>query len=124
MNIKKIGEEIRRIRTLRGYSQETLAEKIGVSYQQIQKYEKGDSELKINRLESIAEALEVPLLELININSSELSDPKQNYREKNQKLFQLTKEEQDFLRLYRKIKSPDIRKSIITLIKSLLKEEE
>lgn len=124
MNIKKIGEEIRRIRTLRGYSQETLAEKIGVSYQQIQKYEKGDSELKINRLESIAEALEVPLLELININFSELSDPKQNYREKNQKLFQLTKEEQDFLRLYRKIKSPDVRKSIITLIKSLLKEEE
>ena len=124
MNIKKIGEQIRRIRTLRGYSQETLAEKIGVSYQQIQKYEKGDSELKINRLESIAEALEVPLLELININSSELSDPKQNYREKNQKLFQLTKEEQDFLRLYRKIKSPDVRKSIIALIKSLLKEEE
>ena len=124
MNIKKIGEQIRRIRALRGYSQETLAEKIGVSYQQIQKYEKGDSELKINRLESIAEALEVPLLELININSSELSDPKQNYREKNQKLFQLTKEEQDFLRLYRKIKSPDVRKSIIALIKSLLKEEE
>ncbi len=124
MNIKKIGEQIRRIRALRGYSQETLAEKIGVSYQQIQKYEKGDSELKINRLESIAEALEVPLLELININSNELSDPKQNYREKNQKLFQLTKEEQDFLRLYRKIKSPDVRKSIIALIKSLLKEEE
>jgi transcriptional regulator with XRE-family HTH domain len=123
MNIKKIGKEIRRIRTLRGYSQETLAEKIGVSYQQIQKYEKGDSELKINRLESIAEALEVPLLELININSSELSDPKQNYSSDEAKLFQLTKEEQDFLRLYRKIKSADIRKSIITLIKSLLKEE-
>jgi transcriptional regulator with XRE-family HTH domain len=124
MNIDKIGEEIRKIRLLRGYSQEALAEKIGVSYQQIQKYEKGDSELKINRLESIAEALDVPLFELIHLSSSELSDPKQKYKGRNQELFQLTKDEQDFLKLYRKIKSPELRKSIIALIKSLPKETD
>lgn len=42
-------------------SQMALAEKIGISYQQLQKYEKGINNISIYRLQQICEALKVPI---------------------------------------------------------------
>jgi transcriptional regulator with XRE-family HTH domain len=61
-----LGAAIRDIRRRRGMSQMELAEKIDVSYQQIQKYEYGKSQVTLARLRQIAEALDVPLKALIN----------------------------------------------------------
>ncbi|PJR12829.1 helix-turn-helix domain-containing protein [Sinorhizobium meliloti] len=52
----------RRIRMRRGWmdmSQQALAEAIGVTFQQVQKYEKGRNRVGASRLQQIAEALEV-----------------------------------------------------------------
>jgi transcriptional regulator with XRE-family HTH domain len=62
----KIGAMIRNIRKSSGMSQMGLSEKIGVSYQQVQKYEYGTSELTISRLKQIADALGVPVRTFID----------------------------------------------------------
>ncbi len=56
-----IGRVIRQARRLKGMTQTEVAEKMGISYQQVQKYEKGRSELTIRRLRQIASVLDAPL---------------------------------------------------------------
>ena len=58
---KPIGELIRQIRRSSGMSQMQLAEKIGISYQQVQKYEKGVNRLSVSRMKQISGALGVPV---------------------------------------------------------------
>lgn len=55
----KVGNLIRQIRLSRRMSQMALAEKLDLTYQQVQKYEYGISELTVTRLRQIANALGV-----------------------------------------------------------------
>ena len=57
---KSIGELIRQMRKSSGLSQMQLAEKVGISYHQVQKYEKGVNKLSVSRMKQIAGALGVP----------------------------------------------------------------
>jgi transcriptional regulator with XRE-family HTH domain len=57
---KGMGRRIKLLRVSFNLSQAELAEKIGVSFQQLQKYESGKSEVTVTRLLSIAQALGVP----------------------------------------------------------------
>lgn len=52
-----VGTKVRHFRTLRGMSQETLGETVGVTFQQVQKYEKGSNRISASRLVQIANAL-------------------------------------------------------------------
>lgn len=56
-----IGALIREIRKAGGLTQAALSEKLGISYQQLQKYEYGTSDITISRLRQIAGVLGVPL---------------------------------------------------------------
>jgi transcriptional regulator with XRE-family HTH domain len=57
----EIGKRIRALRLERGLSQTELGNLLGITFQQIQKYEKGANRVAAGRLERIAEALEVPI---------------------------------------------------------------
>lgn len=48
-------------RKMLGLSQEKLGEKLGITFQQIQKYEKGTNRVGASRLQAMATALEVPV---------------------------------------------------------------
>ncbi len=52
-----VGANLRRIRSLRQMTQEALAAQIGVTFQQVQKYEKGTNRISASKLVVIAEAL-------------------------------------------------------------------
>jgi transcriptional regulator with XRE-family HTH domain len=56
----KIGRLVRAQRKQLGLSQTDLAKRIGVTFQQVQKYESGTNRISIGRLTRIAEALDVP----------------------------------------------------------------
>jgi transcriptional regulator with XRE-family HTH domain len=58
---RKIGQRIRALRLERGISQTELGNLIGVTFQQIQKYEKGANRVAAGRLHRIAETLRVPI---------------------------------------------------------------
>jgi transcriptional regulator with XRE-family HTH domain len=56
-----VGRNIRVHRLVKGLTQEELGEKLGVTFQQIQKYEKGTNRVGSGRLYGIADILEVPV---------------------------------------------------------------
>jgi len=56
-----VGSRIRMRRQLLGMSQEQLGRAIGLTFQQIQKYEHGTNRVSASRLYDMAEALEVPI---------------------------------------------------------------
>ncbi|HXL68562.1 MAG TPA: helix-turn-helix transcriptional regulator [Xanthobacteraceae bacterium] len=57
----EVGRRIRARRMERGVSQTKLGDRIGVTFQQIQKYEKGSNRVAAGRLQRIAEVLDVPI---------------------------------------------------------------
>ncbi|TYR29721.1 helix-turn-helix transcriptional regulator [Mesorhizobium microcysteis] len=56
-----VGGRIRLRRNMLGMSQERLGENLGITFQQIQKYEKGTNRVGASRLQAIASILEVPV---------------------------------------------------------------
>ncbi len=56
-----VGKRIRHRRWMVGMTQQQLAEKVGIKFQQIQKYETGMNRVSASRLWDIAEALDVPV---------------------------------------------------------------
>ena len=58
-----IGARLRSIRKLRGLTQTQLAERLGVSFQQVQKYESGANTMSFERICGLSALLDVPLAE-------------------------------------------------------------
>ncbi|KAB0682851.1 helix-turn-helix domain-containing protein [Aureimonas leprariae] len=56
-----VGSRVRLRRTMLGMSQERLGEALGITFQQIQKYEKGLNRIGASRLQKICEVLNVPI---------------------------------------------------------------
>lgn len=57
----KLGGRVRARRIEIGMSQESLADHLGVTFQQVQKYEKGANRISASRLFDIAKALDIPV---------------------------------------------------------------
>ncbi len=56
-----VGARLRQRRTLLGMSQTTLGDALGMSFQQVQKYEKGTNRISASRLFNLARVLDVPI---------------------------------------------------------------
>ena len=119
---KYIGEKIKKIRKKQGISQIELAERVGLSFQQIQKYEKGLTKISVSRLYQIAKALDID----IHIFFEEQKKP-YHLMEKDQEYIPspfLNKEEKDLVNLFRSIENEKIKQSIILLLKGIVEKEE
>jgi transcriptional regulator with XRE-family HTH domain len=64
----EVGHRIRIERTARGISQSTLGRALGITFQQVQKYEKGANRVGAGRLTRIAQELGVPVGTLLGAN--------------------------------------------------------
>ena len=62
-----IAEEIRRLRMAKSFSQDYMAEKLGITQQAYSKIENQISEASISRLQQISEILDVPLPQLLGL---------------------------------------------------------
>ena len=58
---REIGEKVKKKRRELGISQEKLAERLGVTYQQVQRYENGTNKLNVENIQVIADALDTPV---------------------------------------------------------------
>lgn len=74
-----VGSAIKRLRTARGFSLEQLGSQIGVSFQQIQKYESALNRVSASQLAAIAGALGVPVGEFFpeELARTELTEEEQ-----------------------------------------------
>jgi len=108
----EIGAAIRKRRKELGLSQEQLAERVGVSYQQIQRYENGGSMLTVENIQRIAKDLQVPISSFFAIEQNsvaELDAP------------DTSPDEKTLLRHFRKIATKSDRQLAITIIRKIAK---
>lgn len=72
---KHVGARLRLRRTLKKISQEKLGAAVGLTFQQIQKYERGANRIGCSRLYKLAEILDVPISFFFDDMSEELCSP-------------------------------------------------
>ncbi|WP_375615925.1 helix-turn-helix domain-containing protein [Bartonella sp. AP58NXGY] len=106
-----IGRKIRFKRTMLGMSQKKLGSQLGVTFQQIQKYEKGSNRIGAGRLQEIADILNVP----ISFFYSDLSTKENVLYCCDERIS--SKEEHILLKSFRELK-PKKQKAILCLIVS------
>ena len=67
-NAMEVGHTIRRIREIKGIKQETIANQIGIAVSSYGKIERGEIQLSVDRLQAIAEALEIPVYSILEFD--------------------------------------------------------
>lgn len=66
------GAQLRKIRRARGFSQVALADALGVSFQQIQKYERGQNRLSVGKIHSITQFFNISPLYFFSVPDDEI----------------------------------------------------
>ncbi len=111
---KFIGDKIYSLRLSKGLSRGQLAEKVGVTHQQLQKYEKGTNRISVGRLVLIAKALDATVEYFYNgVESAGETRPI------------LTQHQRmciEVSRNFMKIRSFELQQATNSLIRSLVKE--
>ncbi|CVI17430.1 conserved hypothetical protein; putative transcriptional regulatory protein HTH type [Agrobacterium fabacearum CFBP 5771] len=122
-----VGTRIRLRRTLLGMSQDRLGTSLGITFQQIQKYERGMNRVGASRLQLMANILDVPVSFFFddapshNDSVSNAPDsPKTDYITQ----FLASSEGLQLNRAFLKISDPKIRSGIIALTKTLADDDE
>ena len=119
-----VGSRVRLRRMLTGISQEKLGEALGLTFQQVQKYEKGANRISASRLYEIAAFLDVSVEFFFEGVESvtELSVPgMKEAGDQTDSVMQFVKSSEG-LKLnasFSKIKKDDVRKGLVELVKTL-----
>ncbi|MEH0021260.1 MAG: helix-turn-helix transcriptional regulator [Desulfobacter sp.] len=122
---RKIGLKIKALRNAYGLSQIQLAEKLNLSFQQIQKYEKGVTAISVVRLQQVADAFGVEMAVFFepDLPGHDVHEPAPEYApliSRSDPSQVLTGEEITLLKLFRKIENKKLRQGIILQIKGLV----
>jgi transcriptional regulator with XRE-family HTH domain len=64
----KVGNKIKKIRELRNFSQEYMADKLGISQSQFSKIEKDESEVSISRLQEISDVFNMKIEDILSFD--------------------------------------------------------
>lgn len=118
---RKIGQRVRTRRLEIGMSQEKLAELLGVTFQQVQKYEKGVNRIAASRLHDISSALDMPVarfFEGLTGRATGVAESQQDYVDD----VLATPEGAQLMQLFAAIKSVKVRRRVIELVKALSDE--
>lgn len=126
-----VGGRVRLRRTLLGMSQEKLGEAIGLTFQQVQKYERGANRIGASRLWDLSRVLECPISFFfeemdestasssprnLNVESPDIEPPENDPMAKRETL--------ELVRAYYRIKDYHVRRRIYELAKSLATTDE
>ncbi len=129
-----VGTQLRQRRSLLGLSQEKLAEQLGITFQQIQKYENGANRISASRLYELSQALNIPVSFFFeNTPANESTGHAYGFSDGEQATFDAPdnimqrKETIDLVRVYYSIEDEKLRKDLFKLVKSMadnLKKQE
>lgn len=120
-----VGKRIRLRRNMLGMSQENLGNAIGVTFQQVQKYESGKNRVSSSRLHDFSRILEVPVAFFFE---DFFSDKKsfaltENYNDNFEYEKKLSEKETiDLVRAFHNIKDPQLRKQLLNFAKTLAQQ--
>jgi transcriptional regulator with XRE-family HTH domain len=125
-----VGRRLRMKRTILGMSQEAVGKQIGVTFQQIQKYERGINRMGASRLFDFSKALGVQVAYFFEGYGDYAAEDAQALAlgEPGAPVFEHdvvnNRETLEVMRAYYRIKNPAVRKRIVELIKAMAAEDE
>ncbi|WP_181707952.1 helix-turn-helix domain-containing protein [Chthonobacter rhizosphaerae] len=121
-----VGSRVRLRRMMLGMSQEKLGEALGITFQQIQKYEKGTNRVGASRLQHIATVLKVPVSFFFE-DAPGSPEEAIGFGEQSHSYvvdFLSSSEGLSLNKAFVRIKDPRVRRRIVDLVQSLAGEEE
>lgn len=122
-----VGTRVRARRVLVGMSQEKLGEQLGITFQQVQKYEKGTNRIGASRLFRIAQILGVPVSYFYDempqdpVGISALAEARS---EQYMVDFISSAEGLQLNKAFLRIHDPKVRRKVVDLVKALADEEK
>lgn len=121
-----VGSKVKARRLILGLSQEELANAIGLTFQQVQKYERGTNRISVSRLVDICKVLKVQIDYFFdgthgrpgtrNLAVKGMSDTRQEALEPDPLM---KRDVLELVRAYSKIKSPQLKKQILEMAKAM-----
>lgn len=122
-----VGSRLRLRRMMMGMSQEKLGEQLGLTFQQIQKYEKGTNRIGASRLYQLAQVLDIPVhffFEELSFQETSMATP--SFKDAPSENFVLeflsTREGLELNRAFVQITDPKVRRKVIDLVRALSDE--
>ncbi len=128
-----VGNQIRKRRILMGLSQTRLGDSLGLSFQQVQKYERGIDRISVGRLVQMAEVLDVPITYFFEELSPALQivaegrDPEAGLAAAESAMADdpmAKRETLELVRAYYEIDQPELRRNVFGLIRSIASREQ
>ena len=116
-----VGALIRARRKVMGMSQTTLADSVGITFQQVQKYERGTNRVSASRLFQLARALDTPITWFFeDIESDRAARDKAVDSEDGDPMSR--RETLELVRVYSRIDDRKVRKKLYEMAKALAEE--
>jgi len=112
-----VGKRVRMRRLFLGMNQETLANALGLTFQQVQKYEGGANRVSASRLSAMAEILGVPIQ--FFFGDLQLGDSKQTPEEQESRERMERPETIELVRLYYSISDVQVRQQFLEMVKAI-----
>jgi transcriptional regulator with XRE-family HTH domain len=113
---RRVGACVRAARVKAGLSQSKLAAELGITFQQLQKYEKGRNRIAVSTLLLIAEALALPVQSFFEAVERQVDDGV-DWADL------LTKDNIRLIRAFSNIADPEVRRRILSLILAVTEED-
>jgi transcriptional regulator with XRE-family HTH domain len=109
----EVGRRVRTFRLQKGLSQEKLGDALGLTFQQVQKYEKGTNRIGAGRIQRIAEILDVPVTDFFTPQKRGVTAPSE--------VFELldTAASLRLLRAYSRIRDPRVQQAVTNLVEKI-----
>lgn len=126
---KLIGARLRMRRNFLGFSQDKLGRSVGLTFQQVQKYEHGTNKISAARLMDFAKVLDVPVTYFfagmtdIGERTPKMLQVAENEQESLENDPLTSKESLELLKHFHQIKSTDTRRAVIRLVRQMAEDD-
>lgn len=125
-----VGSRVRLRRAILGFSQERLAEALGLTFQQVQKYERGVNRVSASRLFHLGQILDVPVNYFFEGFNEKAPDRAYGFADTKQEDFSWLEDEEgdmmerketvELVRTYYQVQDPALRKNFMKMLKTLV----
>lgn len=119
-----IGKRLRLRRTMMGLSQDAIAKAVGITFQQVQKYEKGSNAMNARRLVEFARFMNVPVAYFFEgIEQSASAEASAGFAEGESEKFGhkrvSDRESLEIMKAFKRIKEQSVRKRLADLVRAV-----
>jgi transcriptional regulator with XRE-family HTH domain len=119
-----VGQRLKYRRNAMGLSQSELAEAVGITFQQVQKYERGANRMGASRLYELAKILQVSVSYFFDgYEKKAAANPSPNGMDEESAAFEHEpaggREAMELMRSFQRVQNPKIRKSVLTLVRNM-----